>query len=327
MTHDKLFKEFMRRFLPHFMRLFFSQEAAQLDFTTLQFSEQEFNVNIPSVGQQRADVIAKVATLDGETTQTIIIHVEVEAYADSIQQLGRRMHDYYVLLRLREEQPILPILLVLLRGGQAAKWVTYEERLFDHTIVQFTYGHVGLPKLVSETFLQQRDPVGAALAVLMRSSALSAWELKLQSMTVVATSGLSNGDKHFLMGMIDQYMPDEALPTPAEVQMAYVENMQELRETWFSRAWREAQEVGVAQGLEKGLQKGLQKGLEEGRKEGQVLGKLEGRRAIVIELLEVKFGKLSTTLLEKVNAIMDEEHLVEIGRAVLSAESLNDLPL
>ena len=38
--HDRLFKEFLRRFLPQFMQLFFPAQAARLDFSTIgdQFS-------------------------------------------------------------------------------------------------------------------------------------------------------------------------------------------------------------------------------------------------------------------------------------------------
>lgn len=39
--HDRIFKEFLERFLPEFMRIFFPEEAARLDFSTITFLRQE----------------------------------------------------------------------------------------------------------------------------------------------------------------------------------------------------------------------------------------------------------------------------------------------
>ena len=50
--HDRLFKEFLHRYLPDFLTIFFPAEAARLDFSTLTFPGQELIVNLP--GQPRA---------------------------------------------------------------------------------------------------------------------------------------------------------------------------------------------------------------------------------------------------------------------------------
>lgn len=34
LSHDKLFKEFLHRFLPQFLELFFPEEASQLNFNS-----------------------------------------------------------------------------------------------------------------------------------------------------------------------------------------------------------------------------------------------------------------------------------------------------
>ncbi len=47
MSHDRRFKEFLQRFLPQFLKLFFPEQAARLDFTTLVFLDKELIVNLP----------------------------------------------------------------------------------------------------------------------------------------------------------------------------------------------------------------------------------------------------------------------------------------
>ncbi len=323
MTHDKLFKEFMRRFLGTFMWLFFPEEWAQLDFSTVEFIEQEFNINLPNIGPQAADVVAKVKTRDGEETRTIILHIEVEAYMDSWRVIGRRMHDYYVLIRLRENADVLPILLILKRGGDTARWRYYTEELLGHTLVQFKYGQIGLPKMAADESFISTNAVAAALAVLMEHGEMSPWELKFKSLSSIANDDIDERDRHFLMSMVDRYMPDQELPTPDEVMdMSYAENVQELRDTAFTLAWDEAMALGQKVGLEKGLEEGLEKGLEKGLEEGL----LKGRQLVLLDLMNAKFGVVADLIIQQLSKIEDEEKLKQLGRAILIAESLDDLP-
>lgn len=315
MTHDKLFKEFMRRFLGDFMRLFFPEESAELDFSTVEFVEQEFNINLPDIGSQAADVIARVKTRDGKKTRTIILHIEIEAYMDSWRVIGRRLLDYYVLIRLRENEDVLPILLILKRGGSQARWRHYKEELFGHTLIQFKYGQIGLPKLsVSEDFMSS-NAVAAALSVLMNRGEMSPWELKFKSLSVIAKDDINEGDRHFLMSMVERYMPDQELPTPHEVMdMTYADNVQELRETAFTLAWDEAMALGQ--------QVGMEKGREKGREEGQ----LQGQQITLLDQMQVKFGFVPESIVQRLSQIADDEKLKQIGRAILVADSLEALP-
>ena len=109
--HDRIFKEFLHRFLPDFLHLFFPAEAARLDFATLTFLDQELVVNLPGQSLRITDVVAETATLEGEG-EVIIIHVEVEGR--DRRGLPQRMFEYYSLLRLLRQKRVLPLALVLL---------------------------------------------------------------------------------------------------------------------------------------------------------------------------------------------------------------------
>ena len=92
--HDRIFKEFLERFLPDFMRIFFPTEAARLDFSTTNFLRQELVITLPGQVLRITDVVAEVKTLDGEP-ETIIVHLEVEA--NKPKPVPQRMFDYYAL--------------------------------------------------------------------------------------------------------------------------------------------------------------------------------------------------------------------------------------
>lgn len=135
--HDRIFKEFLERFLPQFMRLFFPEEAARLNFSTVTFLRQELFITLPGQMLRITDVVAEIKTLDGEP-ETIIVHVEVEA--NKPKPLPQRMFDYYALLRLLRKHRVLPIALVLKRGVGGLKWRLYKEELFGRKLIQFRYG-------------------------------------------------------------------------------------------------------------------------------------------------------------------------------------------
>jgi hypothetical protein len=64
--HDRLFKEFLQRFLPQFLRLFFPEEAAALNLATLRFLDKELVVNLPSQELRITDLVAEVEAWQGE---------------------------------------------------------------------------------------------------------------------------------------------------------------------------------------------------------------------------------------------------------------------
>jgi len=60
--HDRLFKEFLHRFLPQFMQLFFPEQAARLDFSTVRFADKEIVINFPEQELRITDIVAEVQT-------------------------------------------------------------------------------------------------------------------------------------------------------------------------------------------------------------------------------------------------------------------------
>jgi predicted transposase YdaD len=81
---------------------------------------------------------------------------------------------------------------------------------------------------------------------------------------------------------------------------------------------------GLEQGRQEGLQQGLQEGLQQGLQEGLQQGRQEGEAALLLRLLELRFGALGEEDRSRVRAA-DAETLLRWGERLLTAESLDDV--
>lgn len=301
LSHDLLFKEFLHRFLPQFMAIFFAEIAAQLDFSTLKFLDQELITNLPDQEKHIADVAAEVQTLTGEI-RTIVVHIEVEAYAD--KTLNKRMFEYYALRRVVKQQHVLPIALILLRGGTAKRWASYRESLFGEQFLTFRYGQVSLPKLTSEDYLNLNDPVAATLAALMKPKELEELELYLKSWQTIQASNLSLGDQDFLFNVVENYLRSVKLRKRRGEEMPVAH---QLEETFIERLWREKREA-----------------IAEVRAEA-ARAALQNKREIILRLSRVKFGAVDKVFKDKIGAVNDMALLDKMNERMLSAESPQDI--
>ncbi len=287
--HDRLFKDLLHRFLPSFLRTFLPEEAAQLNFATLRFLNNEQFANFPRQALRITDTVVEVETLAGEP-EVILVHVEVESRRRG--RLPRRMFEYYGLLRLLEDKPVLPIAVVLERASVGLGWQAYREQLFGHDVLQFAFVEVGLSKLTSENYVDTAEAAVAALAVLMQPRDLSNAEVKLKALQRVVESDLSNSDKYFLVDLIETYVPNKVLYDAKEEIML---NIMEITESWSERIARESRE--------------------------------EGKREIVLRQLTLKFGELPDEFVERVQQIEDDVLLNWIADQLIAASTLSEISL
>lgn len=290
-SHDRLFKEFLERFLPDFLQIFFPEEAARLDFSTLTFPRQELSINLPRQLLRITDVLAEVKTYAGEP-EVIIVHIEIEG--NDPKPLPKRMFDYYALLRILNQKVVLPIALVLAPGVGGLKWRLYQEQFWGRELVRFRYGQVGLRALESDQYVSQGNPIAATLATLMKRGQKSKAQLKLEALRTVVDSSLTEGDKLFLINMVETYLPQqEVFDAREEIMQA----LQELEQTW--------------------MEKLLEKGQQEGRQEGM--------RTLLLLMLTSKFGPLPQTVVDKLSAIHDMTVFADISQQLLTVATLDEI--
>src|ERR671930_479234 len=163
--HDQLFKQVLEAFFPDFLRLFDPDTAAHLDLTTVTFRNPEVFIDLPQGERRTADVVAEVRSLEGEP-ELVIVHVEIQREREP--DFSRRMFQYYVALRQRENKPVIPIALVLYVGREGIAREEYEEAVFGESILTFRYLQISLPLLRAEDYVQAEQVLGAGLAGVMR---------------------------------------------------------------------------------------------------------------------------------------------------------------
>ena len=164
MSHDQRFKEFLREFFQDFLKLFYPDVEARLQFKNIEFPETELFIDFPDGERREADVVAKLETLDG-SPELVLIHVEVQSRPE--RDFEARMFEYYALLWSRYKIPIFPIVLYLHGGDAGTSQEEYHVKLFGRDVVRFRYESVRLERMNAEEYLRQGGPVGAALAALM----------------------------------------------------------------------------------------------------------------------------------------------------------------
>lgn len=304
--HDERFKKLLQEFFAEFFWLFFAEWAARFDFNSLEWLDKELMSDAPGGESRYVDLVAKLATLepvpgpDGRAADSwlALIHVEIEA-ADSVAPLRRRMFHYYEPLRRRHDLPVLPIGLYLRVGLDGIGWDSYEERFWGHQLVSFNYPYVGLPALDAERYVHQDNWLGVALAALMRVSKERKIELASEALERIVHSPENTYRKALLCECVSAYLPTD------EKQREEFENM-----------LRNHPDPGV-QAMELGL-------LDHVERRGEQRGVLKGQRELIREQLEERFGPLPPAKLAALDTLTPE-HLMQLGRALVSAKSLEDL--
>ena len=89
----------------------------------------------------------------------------------------------------------------------------------------------------------------------------------------------------------------------------------DLKQTrFYQQAVSEGEEIGLEKGIAKGIEKGMAKGIEKGIAKGRA----EGEAALLLRILERRFGPLAEGLRERVRAA-DAETLLRWGERILTA--------
>jgi len=91
----------------------------------------------------------------------------------------------------------------------------------------------------------------------------------------------------------------------------------ELKQTRF---YQQVFGEGRLEGMEKGIEKGVEKGIEQGIEQGLVMGEA----ALLLRLLERRFGPLPAATRQRI-AAADADTLLLFGERVLDAQSLEDV--
>lgn len=309
MDHDQVFKELLQAFFAEFMQLFFAPVAERLDLTRISFLDKELFTDLPKGKQREADLVAQVQTREGNP-QIILTHIEVEARRQ--KHFPERMHRYYMMLRLKHQLPVYPIVIYLAPGAGGLTQERHEERVFEEQIDLFSYHAVGLPDLLADDYdyEQKQNPLAPALSALMKPSRLGSVVQKYRSLRAMALLQVDEARRALLTNVLETYLPledeeqeelDRMIAAPEGEEIRAMISVYELR----------ARELGR----------------EEGREQGREVGREEGKRDALLLLIRHRFGEPTETARRRVESITDRSELDRLIALAATASSLDELDL
>jgi Domain of unknown function (DUF4351) len=300
MDHDQRFKTLIKEFFELFLRLFFRPWAERLDCSAIEWLDKEVFPDPPQ-GQRRVlDLVGKARTRQAvpgphsgeEESWLALVHIEIES-PDKAAPLRPRMYWSYNHLRQTYQLPVLPIGVFLKVGLDGVGIDVYVERFWELEPIRFQYLYVGLPALDAIEYLQGDNWLGVALSALMKIPADKAAWLGAEALRKITDAPLSDQQRFLLGECVQAYLP-----------------LDERQQAEFEKLVSNESYKGVQSMNTTSYEKGMEK----------------GRREMLCELLEDRFGPLSAHVREKINDL-PSDRLKDLTKALLHAASLRDLGL
>jgi Domain of unknown function (DUF4351)/Putative transposase, YhgA-like len=304
--HDRLFKQLLTTFFHDFLRRFLPDVAAAIDPASIVFLDKELITDLKTGKKHIADLVVKVRWRG----QTAFFLIHVENQAKSQPDFPERMFLYFARLYERHRVLIFPVAILSFDQPQRADPDRFTMVLHNLPVLDFRYHAIQLDRLDWRDFLNQPNPVAAALMAKMNIAPQDRPRAKLECLRMIATLRLDPARTQLLSSFVDSYLElnraeaeqfqaelGKEPPQEQEEVMDIVEKVMRINQ--LRREWEE-----------------YQRGHEEGRQEGEA--------KMVLRQLQRRLGPVTRTVQGHVKALPLEE-LEELGEALLDFSSRDDL--
>lgn len=285
---EDLFDDFLRFFYPEADELFdLEKDFEYLDKELDQLFPPEGDIYAP----RYVDKLVKVFTRSGRE-QWILIHVEVQGYAD--QDFAKRMFQYYYRILDKYDKPIAAF--AIFADTNKSFHPQYYEREFLGTKVHYAFNTYKITEQDDAELEASNNPF--AMAVLSAKLALSRPALEDQQ--------LFNLARDLAKRLLTKQIPKEKIRKVMSFLRYYFsfENPQMFAN--FEKEIEILTERNITMGIEEFLldraeKKGIEKGREEGREEGVRSTALKMKKGGVDVALIANFTGLSVDEIEKLS--------------------------
>lgn len=309
-SYDQRFKVFLGTFLERFLLTYWPEITPRLRLETLRLLPLDLYADPPTGDVRAVDVLAEVRTV-GDTEELIALHVDVQG--QPLVTFPRRMWEYYCLLTLRHNRPVLPVALLLYppSAEEQLAWGHYTTVVAGEEIARFRYRQIALRALPAEAYLPGAGAVGAALGLLMSPGpTLSRPELYIaciQHIMAAEAGGEVNAAEAWLLGEMllaygDLTEGERALAHQVAARRPEGRDIMATEGSWFRTQVAEAERRGIEQGIKQGIEQSI-----------------EQSREMIREIALVRFGVVPAGLAARLAQAHNEEDLRLLARAVAAA--------
>ena len=225
--------------------------------------------------------------------------------------IHRLAHYCLDLSELMHTDRVVPVVIFLGRGQRQPQLVLGSEQ---HSYLQFSYIACELNYLQAKRYYQSDNIVAR-----INLPNMDYPEDDKLNVYAAAQKGLVELEPH----------PEKQIKYPEFIDY-YAEltddEIEQYRETYLNQ---EEILMGLIQttreqSLQQGMQQGIQKGMEQGMQQGLQQGKRQGEAALLLRLLEKRFGAIPESVRQQVQQA-DTETLLQWSERLLSSHSLDDI--
>ena len=308
--HDRLFKELLTTFFWEFIELFLPEITAYLDRDSISFLDKEIFTDVTAGARYEADIVAKIRFRGQESF--FLIHLEHQAQPQA--EYARRMFRYFSGLHEKYNLPVYPIALFSYTYPLSLEPKVYQVEFPNKIVLQFDYDVIQLNQLNWRDFLQQENPVAAALMAKMRIDKRDRRRVKYECLRLLATLKLNPAKMRLIAGFVDTYLRLNAAEEKlfkADITQLEPEKQEVVMEIVTS--WMEE---GIQQGIQQGIHQGIQLGIQQGIQQGE--------KTIIQRLLERRIGAIAPELQAQINQLSSPQ-LELLAEALLDFASAGDL--
>lgn len=201
-NHDQLFKELLTTFFVEFLELFFPSVLEYLDTDTISFVDKELFTDVLRGEKKIMDIVALAKFQQQD--YSFLIHVENESTNKT--DFNQRLFRYFCSLFLRYNRPIYPIVVFSYDSPQRLDKSDFVIDFPDKQVLKFNYDIVQLNRLHWRDFLQQKNPVAAALMAKMKIDPKDRPTVKAQCLRLLVTLSLDPAKMQLISGFVDSYL-------------------------------------------------------------------------------------------------------------------------
>jgi hypothetical protein len=295
-NHDQLFKELLTTFFVEFLELFFPSVLEYLDTDTISFVDKELFTDVLRGEKKIMDIVALAKFQQQD--YSFLVHIENES--SSKTDFNQRLFRYFCSLFLRYNRPIYPIVVFSYDSPLRPDKERFVIDFPNKQILQFDYDIVQLNRLHWRDFLQQKNPVAAALMAKMKIDQRDRPQVKAECLRLLVTLQLDPAKMQLISGFVDTYLnlnsQEESL---FQSRLSTMELQEQEQIMQLTTSWE-------------------QKGIVKGRQEGQ--------SNTILRLLNRKFGSLPSAIATQIESL-ELDQLDSLTEDLLDFNSLDDLQI
>ena len=314
--YDSPWKEILERYFEEFIAFFFPKAYEGIDWDKgFDFLDKELQqvVRDAELGRRFVDKLVRVGKKNGEE-RWVLIHIEVQGQIEF--DFAKRMYTYNYRLFDRYDRQVATFAVLT---DERKNW---RPNLFHYELwgceVRLKFPVIKLLDYQTRIRELEESKNPFALVVLSHLSTLATkespderFQVKFSLVKKLYKRGYSKEDILELFRFIDW-----VLVLPQELEQRFVEAVEKYEEEKKVRYVTSVERVGIQKGIQQGVQQGIQQGIQQGL--------LKKSREAIIEILEARFEKMSSTIVITINSIEELAVLDDLLKKAATVTSLDE---